>query len=71
MKVKLTGGVVVAMQKRKAGDEIEVAGREGRQLINRGLAVEILQVKAKPEPVDKPKAAPKKKRSRKKSIIEE
>ena len=67
MKIRVTKGCVVKMAARSTGDEIEVSGREGRLLIAMGKAVEVLQVKAKAEPVE-PKAAPKKKRSRKKLI---
>lgn len=67
MKIKLTGGVVVEAQKRQPGEEIEVADRFGRQLIGRGKAVEILQVKKQEE---KPKAAPKKKRAKKLTLEE-
>jgi len=65
MKIKLTAGVVVEMRKRQSGDEVEVADRFGRQLIGRGKAVEILQVKKQEE---KPKAAPKKKRAKKLTV---
>lgn len=70
MKIKLTAGVIVEKQKRKAGEEIEVADRVGRQLIGTGKAVEVLSLKVE-KPDEKPKAAPKKKRARKKPTLEE
>ena len=65
MKIRITKGCVVAMAPRSVGEEIVVADREGRQLIAMGKAVKLLEVKAKPEPIEKTKAAPKKKRNRK------
>lgn len=71
MKIKLTAGVIVEKQKRKSGEEIEVAGRVGRQLIGAGKAVEVLSLKVEKPVEEKPKAAPKKKRIRKKPTLEE
>ena len=74
MKIRITKSVVAKMAPRSEGEELEVTGREGRLLIAMGKAVEILQVKAKAEPVEpkaeKPKPAAKKKAAKRKKLID-
>ena len=62
MKIKLLKGMVVNKEPCDKGSEVEVADREGRQLISSGRAVE-----AKPVQVE----APKKRGRPKKSTLEE
>ena len=65
MKIRIIKGVVAKMASRSKGEELDVTGREGQLLIAMGKAVEVLQVKAKAEPVEpkaeKPKPVVKKK----------
>lgn len=64
MKIQITKGCVVNKAARPEGDELEVADREGRQLIAMGKAIEV-EVSADPEVKEKPKPAAKKARTTK------
>lgn len=60
MKIKLTRGTVVNKQPYAKGDEVEVADRDGQQLISSGRAVKVLQL-AKAEESPEPKRSTRKK----------